>query len=147
MSGKPYSGISEHGKAGKHRRQDAQVLHDGSRWRGAMYIGGYAVECLLKARLMRIFGCRNLEEPHEELTRRGLRPEGASLFMHGLEFLLRLTGGLDRMRADPTVWTSFSRVNRWVPGWRYDSDVSDPEEAGLFLEAVDEVTRWVEASL
>ncbi len=40
-------GVSEQEKAGKHRMQDARVLLNAGRWRGAMYLAGYSVECLL----------------------------------------------------------------------------------------------------
>jgi hypothetical protein len=48
-----FYGISEQAKAGKHRLDDAHVLFNGARWRGAMYLAGYAIECRLKTKLMR----------------------------------------------------------------------------------------------
>jgi hypothetical protein len=60
-----FSGISEQSKAGKHRMDDARALLNAVRWRGAMYMAGYSVECLLKTKLMRIFNCRNLGELDE----------------------------------------------------------------------------------
>jgi len=68
----PYYGVSEQRKAGKHRLEDAQALLNKSRWRGAMYMAGYAIECLLKTKLMRMFDCRHLRELEEELQTRGL---------------------------------------------------------------------------
>ena len=55
-------GISDMGKASKHRFEDALALIDGVRCRGAMYLAGYAVECLLKEKLMRMFDCKNMQE-------------------------------------------------------------------------------------
>ena len=39
-----------------------------------MYIAGYAVECLLKTKLMQIYGCQNLRELEEVLQRRSVLP-------------------------------------------------------------------------
>ena len=73
MAHDSYSGVSEQTKASKHRLADAEALLQEQRWRGVMYVGGYAVECLLKAKLMRMFKCVNLRELEEKLKRRKLR--------------------------------------------------------------------------
>ncbi len=57
-----FYGISEQSKAGKHRLDGARALLNAVRWRGAMYLAGYAIECQLKAKLMRMFNCRHLRE-------------------------------------------------------------------------------------
>jgi len=36
-----FYGVSEQGKAGKHRMDDARALLNAVRWRGAMYTAGY----------------------------------------------------------------------------------------------------------
>ena len=46
------------------------LLNQQVRWRGAMYMAGYSVECLLKTKLMRMYDCRHLRELEEELQRR-----------------------------------------------------------------------------
>jgi HEPN domain-containing protein len=70
-----FRGISDQEKASKHRMTDAEALFAERRWRGAMYLAGYAVECLLKARLMRMFGCRHLDDLEDELHRRRVLPD------------------------------------------------------------------------
>jgi hypothetical protein len=35
-------------------------------------------------------------------------------------------------------------VNRWVPAWRYTSDLSNRRNAESFLEAVENVMDWIE---
>jgi len=47
-----HSGRSDQAKASQKRLADAHRLQHEARWRGAMYLGGYSVECKLKARLM-----------------------------------------------------------------------------------------------
>jgi len=73
-------GISEQAKASRYRLDDAQVLLNAARWRCAMYIAGYAVECLLKTKLMQMYNCRHLRELEDELQRRGVLPAHGTVF-------------------------------------------------------------------
>lgn len=142
-----YYGVSEQGKAGKHRLDDARALLNAIRCRGAMYLAGYAIECLLKTKLMRLFDCRQLRELEEELQRRGVLGGQATIFTHQLETLLRLTGGLDRLRQNEPLWRLFNMVNRWVPAWRYSADLSNSDDAKDFLEAVEKLVHWIEHNI
>jgi hypothetical protein len=101
MARKKHSGITEQRKAGLHRLEDAKVLLDGKRWRGAMYMAGYAVECALKYKLMRQWNCRTLDSLERKLREKGFRER---MFIHSLDPLLRLSGGQDRLRANRR-WT------------------------------------------
>ena len=92
MSRDLYQGVSEQAKAGRHRLDDARILPGGVRWRGSMYLAGYAIECLLKTKLMKMFDCRTLGELEDELRGQNLIHENTSIFSHQLEFLMRLTG-------------------------------------------------------
>lgn len=140
-------GVSELGKAGKHRMDDARGLTKAVRWRGAMYLAGYSVECLLKTKLMQMFDCRHLRELEEELVRRKALPAQSTVFTHQLEVLLRLTKAFDRLRQSEGHWRSFNRVNRWVPAWRYSADLSNKDDANDFLEAVKKVSLWIEHNI
>lgn len=139
-----FYGVSEQARAARHRMDDARALLTCLRRRGAMYLAGYAVECLLKTRLMRRFDCRHLRELEEELQRRGVLPAHATIFTHHLETLLRLTQGLDRLRQDKEKWRLFNIVNQWVPAWRYAADDPKPEDAEDFLDAVKTISHWIE---
>ena len=112
-----------------------------------MYMAGYAVECLLKTKLMRMFNCRHLRELEEELQSRGILSAQGTVFTHQLEVLLRLTNGMDRLRQNQEHWQLFNMVNRWVPAWRYTADQSNPEDARDFLEAVEKVSRWIDNNI
>ena len=72
-----HNGISEQASASHQRLEDAKALLNASRWRGAMYMGGYAVECLLKTKLMQIYDCKNLRE-HDVLRQRSILPGKSS---------------------------------------------------------------------
>ena len=111
------------------------------------YMAGYAVECLLKTKLMQIYGCRNLHELEEELQRRGVLTHHTSVFTHRLELLLWLAQGSDRLRQNRLLWPQFSIVNRWMPAWRYTANLSNCEDAEDFLDAIDNIIRWIENNL
>jgi len=112
-----YYGVTEQGKASKQRMDDARALLGTFRWRGAMYMAGYKVECLLKTKLMRMFNCRHLGELEEDLRSKGLLSEQSTVFTHQLELLLRLTNSIDRLRQNEQHRRLFNKVNRWIPAW------------------------------
>jgi HEPN domain-containing protein len=142
-----FYGVSEQRRAGKHRMDDARVLLGSTRWRGAMYLAGYSVECLLKTKLMGMFNCRHLLELDEELQRRGVLSAHATVFTHQLEVLLRLTDALERLRQNMELWRLFNIVNCWVPAWRYNPDLSNHDDANDFLDAVERVSRWIDQNI
>jgi hypothetical protein len=90
-----FAGISEQSKAGQHRRADADALFEKRRWRGAMYLAGYAIECLIKAKLMERFKQSNLEDLETEFKRRHVIPDRSSLFDHRIELYV---GGVRQVR-------------------------------------------------
>jgi hypothetical protein len=109
-----------------------------------MYLAGYRVECILKARLMRKFGCANLRELEDALQKKGRLAQQASIFTHNLGMLLGLTGRREAMRQNEQAWRHFNVVNTWLPAWRYSPVEAAPEEATSFLAAVDGVAKWIE---
>ena len=126
---------------------DALALLNAVRWRGAMYLAGYSVECLLKSKLMHMFRCRHLRELEEELQTKGILAVQATVFTHQLESLLRLTNAIERLRQNEEHWRLFNKVNRWVPAWRYNADASNREDATDFLNAVAKVSHWIENNI
>ena len=142
-----FYGVSEQAKAGKHRMEDARALLNANRWRGAMYMAGYSIECLLKTKLMRMFSCRNLRELEDELQGKGILAAQATVFTHQLELLLRLTNAIDRLRQNEQNWRMFNMVNRWIPAWRYTADLSNSDDAKDFVDAVDKVSHWIENNI
>lgn len=146
MSHDLYTGISEQSKASKHRLEDAQILLNAGRWRGAMYMSGYAVEYLLKAKLMRIYDCKNLHKLEEELQRRGILASQATV-THHLELLLRLTQTFARLQQNKILWPQFNLVNRWIPAWLYSSNLANRQDAEDFLEAVKNIMNWIENNI
>jgi hypothetical protein len=64
-----------------------------------------------------------------------------------LEVLLRLTNAIDRLRQNEEYWRLFNKVNRWAPAWRYTADLSNPDDAKDFLDAVEKVSHWIEHNI
>jgi HEPN domain-containing protein len=147
MTRELFGGVTEQAKAGIHRLEDAQVLAREKRWRGAMYLAGYGVECLLKKKLMEKFQCQRLLELEQELQQRGLLALEATVYTHQLERLLRLAGGLDRIRQNRDAWSRFNLVNRWLPAWRYSPKSVTAEDAQDFIEAVEATMKWIAANV
>jgi len=147
MARAQHHGVTDQAKASHHRRDDARVLFGSARWRGSMYVGGYAVECLVKASLMGQFRCRTLAELDEELKDRGLIALNTTMYTHQFESLFRVSGHLNRLRADPKLWSAFTIVNRWNPAWRYDPNSASWEDAEDFFEALDLIIDWVRANI
>jgi HEPN domain-containing protein len=147
MARDQYHGVTEQAKAAKQRWEDALALFEKGRYRGAMYVAGYAVECLLKTKLMRMYDCRQLRELENELHTRGTISANTSIFTHQLALLLRLTRAADRLRNDSEKWRLFATVNRWVPAWRYNAKPCRAEDAEDYLEAVRTIVQWIEANV
>jgi HEPN domain len=142
-----HSGVTEQTRASRHRLDDAEALFEKGRWRGCMYMAGYSLECLLKAKLMQRFQCRTLEMLEDELHERRLLRRSRSIFIHELEPLLRLLGALERLRSSPQGADRLGLVNKWVPAWRYSPDLSDRDSAETFLSAVRDLRTWVSNNL
>jgi len=107
-----------------------------------MYLAGYAIECRIKARAMERHRCRNLQELAKK---KGLATD--DVFSHRLESLLmdlmdaKIASAL--LTPGSSARQSWLAVNRWTPQWRYDKSNPNPEEAERFVNAVDDIFRWL----
>lgn len=144
---KAFEGKNEQRRAGIHRLADAQSLLSQGRWRGSMYMAGYAIECLPKTKQMVKFDCPTLTELDIELRRRGLLAGGDSIYSHHLEKMLSLTERHKAIKRNIILWRQFVVVNRWSAPWRYDSRPSSQDEAETFLSAVDTVAGWIGSNI
>jgi HEPN domain-containing protein len=147
MSRSLFSGVTAQAKSAKHRLDDARSLFRESRWRGAMYMAGYGVECLLKAKLMKRYDCRTLLELEDELHSRKLLSDKLTIFTHQLSLLLNLTGSVDVLRRDRRLWPQFVLANSWLPAWRYNPDLGNKEDAEDYLSAATTMVKWVENNI
>jgi HEPN domain-containing protein len=113
----------------QHRLDEAKLLLRGDQPSGAYYLGGYAVECALKARIAKQF--RGDEIPDKALVNR--------VYTHDLSELLRLAGlesELDAARrADSELDRRWSVVKNWTEQARYA--IWTPEQATAVVDAID----------
>ena len=142
-----FQGLSEQARASRQRFEDARVLLNASRWRCSMYIAGYAVECLLKTKLMQIYECRTLSELDDVLHQRSVLAAGNTVFIHQLEELLKLTPGYNRLRQNRQMFSLFHDVNQWTPAWRYASDRVTRTEATDFMDTIEAVMNWIDTNI
>jgi len=129
------------------QRSDAPTRH----LRGAMYLAGYGVECLLKAYLIEQEGSQSLtgaeakinvrrashnQEPIEKIARTAAG--------HDLFYLVGLTDLSTRPGYDPVLW---SRLSQWRSTWRYKHDSPKREEAERFMRDVRAAMDWLQPKI
>jgi HEPN domain-containing protein len=116
---------------------DAEILQANDRTTGAMYLAGYAVECVLKALLL----------AHVPAGRHGRLVESfRGKIGHSFEWLaqeLRRRG----VRFPAEVLRSLRRVNSWSTDLRYNAGKQKLSETRAFLDATVQVVQWVERKL
>ncbi len=119
----------------KDRKEDFEALRKQGRWTASVYLGPYIVEARLKFKI-----CQTLK----------LEQLPAILKVHDLNALLIYAGLLDELKALPTVFDNFGKVNdiHEKTAWRYkvanplDQATSDKLEEWLF-NPNDGVMTWL----
>jgi hypothetical protein len=129
-------------RVAKQRLEEARTIHAKVHLSAAAeYLGGYAVECVLKALLLVV-------TPPQERSDSGqsaiewLKKE----FGHDLA-LLRF--GLDQRgtRMPANVAKQFVFVSTWDPQSRYEPGPGDPERAERFLAAAGAIVAWADGRM
>ena len=143
MSRRAHGGRSEQYKASIHRKMDAERLRGAYRWRGAMYLLGYAVECNLKAKLMERYGHQHLEALQAYLQTR-FRPD-VDVFTHSLHDLMTWTEGETRIAQ--SLQRQWGQVCKWQVDWRYSPDAGTKLECKNFFEAAERVLGFIQRSV
>ncbi len=154
-----FDGISEYVKSGFRRLRDAEELLQrptldpkeqgaGTRHlRGAVYLSGYGVECLLKAYLIsRQWHCSRLSEAWDAI-RAGGNPirDICGEAGHDLRYLLSLTDLEARMGSELLQQMSLSA--RWSSSGRYDPRLVSREDAQARIEATRSLVNWIYAQI
>lgn len=121
--------------ASRRRREDAESLHDAGRWAGAIYLGGYAIECSLKAFICSNEGKNSFKDTR--MFKRGMQ----SVTLHDLGHLLRELPALQRaITLDSTgtyrrAWNTITRL--WQKDeLRYWDKLGDERNSELFIASV-----------
>jgi len=154
-----FDGLIAFRKSGFHRVRDAQHLlypvqvnidergADTRHTRGAMYLCGYGIECLLKAYLIAQHPpLQRLSDVLKELrkTDPNVRDICGSAG-HDLPYLLTLTGLSKGM--DSTRKQQMSLFTKWSSSWRYNPKPADRNDAQSMVSAALELLRWIDSQI
>lgn len=129
--------------ASRRRLEDAQVLHQQERWSGAMYLGGYAIECSLKSLICYEEGPKINNFKDTWMFKKGLK--GSDL--HNLPKLLECVESLKRA-------IELDRSNTYKEAWktilswrndelRYSDKLGNEAESIRFIKAVEQLHRFI----
>lgn len=127
------------------RLEDARVLLTGGRWSAAYYLTGYAVECGLKACLLRYLG-----ESAAVFGEAGYLKNLQDCWTHGLLKLVKLAGLDDefgRARgSNPLLEGFWTTVKDWKESSRY-AEMNEAEAKALYEAVTDNpngVLPWIQ---
>jgi hypothetical protein len=143
MSKQAHAGRTEQFKASIHRKADAERLRESRRWRGSMYLLGYAVECSLKAKLMERYGHQHLKELQAYLRKR-FRSD-VDVFTHSLHDLMTWAEGEARLNTG--LRRQWGQVRKWQVDWRYSPLQGTEQECSDFFAAAEEVLGFIQRSV
>ncbi len=115
-------------------------------------MAGYAIECALKATLMREWDVATLARLEERLRQE--HDLSRSLFTHDLELLFGLTrlGRGAREAPNPTpaqihLAGCFRACNQWTVSWRYSGSYGERTACVAMLSAADHLISQIRSSI
>jgi hypothetical protein len=125
-------------RVAKQRLEEGElVLVKLDRPSAAVYLLGYAIECILKALLIELAPTNERDE-----TRRALKED----FGHNLRRLR--AGVVQRGVAVPRpILSQLLFVSSWSPELRYEPGPGDRREAERFLAATKDIVIWADGSI
>lgn len=135
------------------RFDDAKALRrtgQNARANGAMYLGGFVIECLLKAQLLERFGWlqsarspegRNKEDRH--LWSLCFRSHDLDEILARLPEIEQRLSRLEQRGSSRLVQSLKSICARWTIYARYSPHSADIDEARDFLDQIGELKPWL----
>jgi HEPN domain-containing protein len=117
------------------RFEESQVLFRADFTTGAVYLAGYAVECILKALILSAVTHKKADSVLQSF--RGQRA-------HDYQWLRSLCFPTGGARFPTDVKHCFTLVDRWSTEMRYSPLVLKIEDADSFLKAADVILRWAD---
>jgi HEPN domain-containing protein len=124
--------------------KEAQCLVDNGFFDGAYYLGGYAVELLLKAKVCKTLGIDDFFA-FNKFKKELYRPYK----VHDYEELIILSGlytEFEKAQKDVGFKTHWSIVGAWSENVRYLTGKSS-KDAKDFLTSLSEIVKWIEKHL
>jgi len=125
-------------RAAQQRFDDSVFLLSGRRTTGAIYLAGYAVECILKAMVLAIVPAR--KQPAMIALFRGSKA-------HDYDWLKAKYFDCGGVPFPANISKCFAMVNNWSTDLRYKPGVAKPRHAREFLDAVRQILTLAEGRL
>jgi hypothetical protein len=134
------------------RFDDAQVLREtglNARANGAIYMGGFAIECLLKAMLLDKYKWLEDSRYPERRSATEQRMWWLCHRSHDLEAILsylpevRQKLSCGEQRGAPRLSQSLKSVCSWTIFARYSPAAADMNDARIFLDQIRELKSWL----
>jgi hypothetical protein len=122
-------------RSAKQRLEDALVLERADRLTGAVYLGGYGIECILKAMILDILATR---------PRRAMLKEFRGGRAHSYDWLREQYVSKSGSRFPLEIHRDFLLAADWSTEYRYFSGSTSPGDAGAFLRAAQRIVRWAD---
>ena len=152
-----FDGISEYLKAAIQRLEDAlELLQPPTLYpnrsdaktrhlRGAMYLAGYALECIIKAYIITRFKAQTLEEAIRiaPASKRRLMKKLNTVDGHNLRLLISLTDMGIPLAGNVSMLRHWTICLTWDSGWRYNPRPVRVEHAREFVDAAAQVHAWI----
>jgi HEPN domain-containing protein len=125
-------------RAAQQREEDAEWLLRGGRTTGAVYVGGYAVECILKSLL--------LASVASGLRQKIIRSFRGAI-AHEIEWLAWLYRRNVGANVPKEVARHITRVASWTTALRYDPTNIKRSIAEEFMRSVAAVRAWADGRI
>ena len=150
-----YETLSDFQQSARKRLADAyELLEPPSRNRrrrtqhqdAAVYLAGYAVECALKAYLIRQLEARGISARNlvDVAWARGFNRKERQFCTHDLKGLCDAADLYARMVLDPELREDFGTCLKWSPEWRYKGRrIKTGVRPREFVDAMARVYRWI----
>lgn len=120
------------------RLEEAEVLSDAGYNGGAVYLAGYAVECMLKALILNAAP----ESQHLDVESR-FRGRNA----HSFEWLREEYGKTGSPALPVDVSDALAYVTTWETSLRYTPGLGNPKEAIRFIREVKVIVNWIDSRI
>ena len=120
------------------RLEEAEVLFEAGYYNGAVYLAGYAVECMLKALILNSIPKK--EHGSTEAEFRGQRA-------HQYEWLRHRYAQANAPGLPSEISQSLAFVSTWETSLRYTPGLGDYKDASRFLAETRKLIEWADSRI
>ncbi len=132
---------------------DAEALRktgENARANGAMYLGGFVIECLLKAKLLERFGWlqstgspQGRSKANQRLWSLCYRAHDLDEIVDKLPEVIEMLNRVEGRQSNRLVQSLKSICGQWTIFARYSPYTADIDDARTFLDQVRELKSWL----